>query len=620
MSKWLQEKQLGAYEVAYQGKAKALQQWTKGFNLRDKARLGADDRINFRDIVNVVSGLALASHFQELAPDYPTFTMLLTRANRTHMIGSALKTLAGGARPKDATAVLDAMEMLDGDRIDPARSRYAKEVLARLKAKGHGQVVNRSELIVGTAPDVERFFLGKSRLEPDLLVTVLGGLVYSGDIVLAITGDKIDSSKLALLTDRSLDELTSFKHIEAPKEINVAILKALFELLGLTPGLAQMATQGSEEPVKQLMEAVSRLVKRVLAVTTDMANRLSFWGAPLLREEEVRDWKAKLDALKAFIESLSPYNTVGKLKNLKIGADDIAAQKQNLEVLATAERLRELVDELGPTASYLSSAELALKTDDSWVKNAQETRRQMLDKLAQDRAGQQVTEHRKTLAQLKKEYLAAYIGQHSRARLGVSEEKTQARLRKDDRLVALRALAGIDLMPVSQLTGLEERLNKLKSCPTLVESDLAAHPVCPHCSFSPASEQGELLPAASALQQLDGELDKLLESWVKTLVDTLGDPIVQSNFELLKPSARKIVTGFANQGELPSIVTPEFVQAVKDAVSGLEKIVVTGDEIRQALLEGGSPVTPDEPRKRFDGLVTERCKGKETSKLRFVVE
>jgi hypothetical protein len=326
MSKWLQEKQLTAYEVTYQGKGKTLQQWTRGINLRDKARLGPDDRINFRDVVNVVSGLALAPNFQEQAPDYPAFSMLLTRSNRGYMIGNALKTLAGGSRPKDATAVLDALDMLDGDRIEPAKSRYGKEVLGRLKTKGQGQVVNRSELIVGTAPDVEHFSLGKSRLEPDLLLTVLAGLVYSGDIVLAITGDKIDSAKLGLLTDRPLDELTSFKHIEAPKEINVGVLRSLFELLGLTPGLAQMATQGSEEPVKQLMEAVTGLVKRILAVTTDMANRLSFWGAPLLRDEELRDWRGKLDALKSFTEALSPYNTVGKLKNLKIGADDIAGR------------------------------------------------------------------------------------------------------------------------------------------------------------------------------------------------------------------------------------------------------------------------------------------------------
>ena len=74
-------------------------------------------------------------------------------------------------------------------------------MLKRLAAKGHGQVLNRNELIVGSS-DVEYFHPDKQRLEPDLLVVVLSVLAYSGDIVLSITGDKIDSSKLALLAER----------------------------------------------------------------------------------------------------------------------------------------------------------------------------------------------------------------------------------------------------------------------------------------------------------------------------------------------------------------------------------------------------------------------------------
>ena len=80
---------------------------------------------------------------------------------------------------------------------------------------------------------MEYFAPIKYRLEPDLLVTVLGGLVYSGDIVLSITGDKIDSGKLVQLAERSLEELKQFKHVEAPKEINLAVLRALFELFDL---------------------------------------------------------------------------------------------------------------------------------------------------------------------------------------------------------------------------------------------------------------------------------------------------------------------------------------------------------------------------------------------------
>ena len=619
MSKWLQEKQMTGYEVTYQGKAKTLREWTKGISLRDKARLGPEQRINFRDVVNIISGLALNNQFAEVAPEYPTFSALVTESNRKQLVGNALRALAGGNRTKDAVIILDGLEMLDGDRIDPTRSRYAQEALSRLKAKGHGQVLNRAELLSGDT-DVEYFAPLKFRLEPNLLITVLGGLVYAGDIVLAITGDKIDPGKLPLLAERSLDELTHFKHVEGPREINVAILRSLFEMLDLPPGLAQQTTQGSDEPVKRLQEEVNKLTRRVLNATTDMQGRLSFWGQPLLRVEEIADWRTKLDALKSFSESLAPYNTVGKLKNLRIGSDDIAAQKKNLEVLAAVEQMLELVGELGSTASYLSQAEMVLSPDHEWVKKAQDTRKQVLDRLAADRTAQHAVEYRQTLGQLKKDYIAAYTAQHSRARLGVAEDKTKSALQKDPRLVSMRALAGISLLPTSQLTNFEEKLDKLRSCASLVDSELAASPVCPHCNFRPANEQGDMLPAANALKQLDDELDRLLENWVQTLVENLEDPIIQANFELLKDSSRKVVTDFAKSGSLPDMMTPEFIAAVQEALSGLEKITVTGENITRALLQGGSPATPDDLRKRFESFLNERCRGKDTTKLRFVVE
>ena len=51
-----------------------------------------------------------------------------------------------------------------------------------------------------------------------------------------------------------------------------------------------------------------------------------------------------------------------------------------------------------------------------------------------------------------------------------------------------------------------------------------------------------------------------------------------------------------------------------------KKVVVSGSDIRQALLQGGSPATPEDLRKRFEAFLTDRCKGKDTTKLRFVVE
>ncbi|MCX7113570.1 MAG: DUF6079 family protein [Proteobacteria bacterium] len=620
MSKWLQEKQMTAFEVTHQGKTKSLQDWVLGISLRDKARLGPEDRINFRDVVNIVSGLSLTQHFADLAPEYPTFSLLLTETNRKPQIINALRLLAGGARTKDAIAILDAMEMLDGDRIDPLRSRYAQDVLNRLKAKGQGQVINRSELLSG-AVDVEYFSPVKFRLEPDLFVVVLGGLVYSGDIVVSVTGDKIDSGKLSQLAERSLDELKQFKHIEAPKAINPELLRSLFQLLDLPPGLAQMAIQGSEEPVKQLHEALNKLVHRVLMAGTDMQSRLSFWGQSLLREDEAKDTHQRLESLKTFIEALSPYNTIGKLKNLRIGLDDVADQTQNLAALDAVENLLGLVTELGAVAAYLSQAEMVLPNDHDWIKQAQTTRATMLAALAQDRTAQNATEYRQALTKLKKDYINAYIAQHSKARLGVAEDKTKTALKKDPRLVALRCLAGIGLMPTTQLTAFEEKLDNLKSCFALAETDLTATPICPHCNFRPVNESLAFAHTSNALNQLDEELDRLLEAWQQTLLDNLDDPIIRGTIaDLLTPETQKPVETFIKTRQLPAPVTPYFISAVQEALSGLEKIDVTSEDIKKALLKGGSPATPEDLHKRFETFLNERCKGKDTKKLRFVVE
>lgn len=619
MSTWLREKQLKAIQMTYQGKTKTLEEWLRGISLREKARLGPEDRINFQAIVNVVSGLALSSHFTETAPQYPAFSALVSEQNRRQLMSAALRVLAGGSRTKDATIVLDALEMLDGNELRPGQSAYVQAVRVLLGAKGAGQVLNRSELLVGGG-GIEYFEPTRYRLEPDLLTVVLGGLVYSGDGVIAIPGDKIDSSKISLLVERSIDELKQFKHIEAPKEISTAVLRALFELLGKPAGLAQMAVAGSEEPIKELQAAVSDLVNRVLGASTDMAGRLAFWGQALLAEPELTKWRSQLESLKAFVEKLAPFNTLGKLKNLRITEADVLDQRANLDVLKQIETLLTFVGDLGGIASYLVNAEMTLPAGHAWIQTARDTRKALLAKLEADRANLRPAEFRATLAKLKQDYINAYIALHSKARLGINDEKKQATLRKDPRLTTLRSLARVSLLPMQQLHDYEAKLGQLTSCATLIESDLGASAYCPHCNYKPSIEQGELIPAANVLSKLDDNLDQLLQGWTQTLIDNLEDPTIQANFDLLQPASRDAIRQFVASQALPDSVPSEFVSAIQDALSGLEKVRFTAEDIKAALLQGGSPAKPDELRERFENFVREHCKGKDIGKLRFVVE
>ena len=89
---------------------------------------------------------------------------------------------------------------------------------------------------------------------------------------------------------------------------------------------------------------------------------------------------------------------------------------------------------------------------------------------------------------------------------------------------------------------------------------------------------------------------------------------------MLKPTARGLVEAIVSAKALPDPVTGDFASAIQDALSGLEKVNVGSDDIKAALLQGGSPATPEDLRKRFESFLNDRCKGKDTAKLRFVVE
>jgi hypothetical protein len=71
---------------------------------------------------------------------------------------------------------------------------------------------------------------------------------------------------------------------------------------------------------------------------------------------------------------------------------------------------------------------------------------------------------------------------------------------------------------------------------------------------------------------------------------------------------------------LPEKLGQDFIQAVQEVLSGLVKVVVKADDVRSALLNGGSPATLSEIKKRFDDYLNDLTKGQEQNKVRIVVE
>ena len=618
---WLQQHMANAFAVTYQGRTKSLTEWAKGHNIRELVGLGSHERINFRDFVNTIAGICLATHFQEQAPDYPAFSVLITGANRNQAAQDALRAIAGQNRTRQATAVLDALELLDGDRLDPYRSKYASYVLDALRKKGHGQVVNRSELIQDVR-GVEYMAPLSLRLEPAWTVVALAALVYSGDVVLATPGKKFDATGLPQLVVCSMDELVQFKHIESPKEWNVPALRALFEVLELAPGLAQEVTQGKDGPVQQLQQTVAQKVEQLVVTQQTLQTGLPFWERKLIPEDEAWKFHVRLDQTKTFLESLQAYSTPGRLKNFRYDAQQVHQHSDGLQALREIESFQSLMTDLGAVASYLSTAEATLPANHAWVERVRTARADILARIgdpSQRHAASFRQQTMRTLSDLKKDYVQTYLTLHVKARLGMNEDKRKTTLIRDDRLQALQKLSTIDLMPRQQLVEFQNRLTSFTSCFALTEQELTTTPVCPHCSYRPSIEP-PTVAAREVLDTLDNALDTLIADWTQTLLTNLADPTTQSNLELLRPKPRKMVDVFLQSHELPENISQDFIQALQEVLSALIKVEVTTKHLRAALIAGGSPVTPVEMKKRFDAYLDELTKGKEQGKVRIVLE
>ena len=622
LAQWLQKQSSDAFDVTWQGRTKSMMEWAKGKSIRDLTGILPHETINFRDLVNTIAGICLAPHFADQAPDYPCFSVLITANNRSQAAQDTLRAIAGQNRTKQATAVLDALGLLDGEKIDPHKSSHARFILELFKSKGHGQVLNHSELLQDDH-GIEYMNPGASRLEPEWAVVIIAALVYSGDAVLSIPGKKFDATQLQPLAATGMDELIRFKHLEQPREWNIQALKALFELLGMTPGMAQLVTQSKDEPVQALQQAVEKTVNRLVMARQTTNAGLSFWGFDLMTIEGITDPMNVLDEAKNFFESLQVYTTPGKLKNFRYSAQEVTAYEKAIKLLGDIDLLRDVVMTLSPVASWLSTAESVLPGDHDWVKRMKIAQQALLDSLRQadvsifSSQAQGITAR---LLQLKKEYSDAYIAMHTKARLGVNDDKRKAALLNDSRVQTLNKLSVIELMPRQQLGDFQNRLAGLKSCFALTEQNLDATPVCPHCGFRPLINESIMIGAASMIERMDAELDAMLAGWSTTIFGNLKDPITQANMDLLRSEDRQPLELFIKSGELPEPLDNNFVHALKEVLSGLLKVSVKAKDLEKALQVHGGAATPGEMKRRFEEYIDQITKGKDPAKVRIVME
>jgi hypothetical protein len=607
LTAWFRVNMPTAYKMTYKGVTKKLADWS----------FAAPAQATVREIVDTAADDCLTAWFEEKYPDYPVFrtdrTCIKWDVLKTTYIPEALSSIAAATKTKTAKALLEGLVLLDGDRLNVQKSGYAKWILDLVNAKGNTQVVNASEIL-----HVERLVGGMEvkktaqfKLEPELLSVVLAALVYSGDIVITINGITYDSMKFDELIRLKAEGIIEFSHIKKPSDLPMAELRALFDMFNISHGLLQPQSQANG--VAQLQSEVRKHVEEIVKLEQDIKDGIRTWESPLFSEWEVREHQQKLRKLNEFLQSLQVYHTPARLKNFKYTISDIEGMR---EIIVFAKRLRELEQraiEVTQKAQYIVNAQNHVQVKHDWYISAEEALEDLYHVL---KSGEDCRKEIQKLQQLKEQYITLYYSMHGNVRLGITDENKKDQLLQDGRYSSLRQLSTISILPIQQLEEWQSKVNNLKFCWRLKKDDLEHSVICPHCRYRP---KDEVYAQQVSIQTLDDDLQDILESWTKTVLNTLHDPAIKESISLLSHDQQNIIKQFMQEGMFGLPIDLRLVQTLKELFEGISKIELPLDRLIQ-MAGNGHPLTVDELRDRFEALIREYVGTQQTNRVRILLQ
>ncbi|GIK76205.1 MAG: hypothetical protein BroJett021_51930 [Chloroflexota bacterium] len=575
-----------------------------------------------RDQIFQLTAAVLAPWFAERYPNYPRFTGApLTQDTLPQAANAALRAIAGGPLTRQAQNVLEGLQLLRVDggaaQVAPEESPYAQPLYNRLAALPADHVLNRSDLIGG---DSRRERTLDGRLEPEWLAVILLAMVRQGDIVINLRGRRIGVDDLEQAAQMGVEELVRFNTIAKPKAMPVQVLRTLFAGLDLPDGLIGEAAQLGLA-VQTLLQTVDREQDRALRARERLRSGIDYWRFSVLSDEEVRAWSERLDNYLKLLDALAMIKTPGHLRNFGWNEGEVKRSLKGRATVQEVERLQQMLDDLRSGLEYTYQASNYLPANHAWHNSVKEVRREYetLLRNPQQRSAPALRARLSGgLENLHDAYVEVYLAQHDRARLTPAQDARKVALVRDTRHLQLKALSSLALLPATALLQWEQRVQELVTCVGCTANDLRNRVVCPHCGYSANVELK--LSALEMLETLEEELDTLYTQWTTTLLAELRKPAAQETIPLLPDATRTALTSFVQSGVLPAKVTRDLVDAIENALQGLEKVTFDGADLLLALTRAGMPCTPQELETRFRAFLHSQLRDATPDRIRIQID
>lgn len=638
--KWLNDNTTTHLQVGYEGVEQPVRA------LLAQTRSSASR--NLAELIQLLATHLLAPQFNEAYPRYPAFTRLnqpVSESARPVTAMEAVRALSGRGRTNLALAVLDGLGLLDNeDQIRPYQSPYAQAYLTLLQDKPEGQVVNRGELLAvvgsGIGGQIEKDI--PFHLEPEWVIVTLLALVYNGDIVLNLGGQRrLDAGSIEQAATMALADLADFRFYGRTTSVPVGLWAEIFEGLGLPAGLIRDENT-RVEAVRQLQSSVQAELNRTATIQGRIQQGIHLWNRSLFTDrrlvierdgtvsgagnEEVRlphdTFNPPLRQYKQMLETLSRFNTPGKLRNLRLTALEIRDGLAGRAALRRVDKLLQSVERLQPLTTYLAEAQANMADDDPWSQQAAATQQHLLNQLRQAAQGEAATATPTLLRELqtlKADYIAAYAQAHRRSVLGPNEDDRRREMMTGQRWQALKALVTIDLLAANkpEMDGWGQAIASLRVCTAFHEGLLDDSPTCT-CRFRPREASSRL--ATQLLDGLDERLTSLVLRWQQALRAGLNSETAQASRQALTAAEQRPLTQFLNQPDDDPAIPAGLVTAANQVLRGIQALPVTADDLLEALKEGGMPCTLRDLQERFNRFITESMRGYDAANTRLTLE
>ena len=604
----LNENKNTCFDVVYKRERRQLIEVLKGRYNRD---------MTFKDTIDLAASICLDAYFCEIYPEYPVMKTKITRKNMADAVRAAFDHFAG-RKSQLSASMLQSFGVLDGDKVSTKNSKYAAYYIGKLKELPPQGVINYSDIF-------EEKFMGQyvdKRFKLSFIFTpiIFLSMVYDGYAVMTLkNGKALTASNLDEVPKTSVLDLYEFKYLSRPSEMAMAELKTLFNVLDINPALLDnqaTRTKGVEELLKQA-QAMSN---SAVIAGTKLSQDFTLWGEALVppaRVEQLR--KACQNVRDEFSNYQARFNTPAKLNNFSLTMEQIDKLAEDISAIKKVGEY--LVFKNGCTAivSYMTGIETvelgdALKHD---METAKDAFREIRDSIWNGESGEvAVQKVEAELGKVKDKYIDLYYSEHKKKRLDISDAQKRGKIQESRTLLTLKKLRGIEILSVAKLTDLENELSDLKVCYELTPEELKSSPVCPHCHFH---LDDNVKPVFGKLDNIEMRLDSLLEEWTKSLLDTISDPIVESQKEYLSEAQQKAIDDFIETKELPKRVDDFFVKAIQALLKGFEPVVVNADDLVEKLTKL-PPLDEQTFRSKVSELISGYTSGKDAGKLRIIVK